>query len=206
MYFFTAKDALPVIEGGRPPLHSSSITASHYALDSHAARKREQGKAHLDGFISYPTAVYTVPYGVIVPKQVTNLLLPVAVSGSHIGFSTLRMEPCWMALGQAAGAAAALALDEKVSVQHVNIDSLQSRLLSEKAMLYYFKDVKPDDPDFQKVEYLGLHGLIPEWEARLDDHITTEELAAWQAEAACKLKARVGKTKRRDVIRQMVLK
>lgn len=206
MYFFTAKDALPVIEGARPPLHSSSITASHYALDSHAARKREQGKAHLDGFISYPTAVYTVPYGVIVPKQVTNLLLPVAVSGSHIGFSTLRMEPCWMALGQAAGAAAALALDEKVSVQHVNIDSLQSRLLSEKAMLYYFKDVKPDDPDFQKVEYLGLHGLIPEWEARLDDHITTEELAAWQAKAACKLKAIAGKTKRRDVIRQMVLK
>ncbi|MDE6160873.1 MAG: FAD-dependent oxidoreductase, partial [Muribaculaceae bacterium] len=59
MYFFTAADALPLREGGRPPLHSSSITASHYALDSHAARKRETGRAHLDGFISYPTAVYT---------------------------------------------------------------------------------------------------------------------------------------------------
>uniref|UniRef100_UPI00258DCC0D FAD-dependent oxidoreductase n=1 Tax=uncultured Alistipes sp. TaxID=538949 RepID=UPI00258DCC0D len=32
-YFFTAKDALPEAEGKRPPLHSSSVTASHYALD-----------------------------------------------------------------------------------------------------------------------------------------------------------------------------
>ncbi len=84
MYFFTAKDALPVSEGERPPIHPTSITASHYALDSHAARKRETGRAHLDGFISYPTMPYTVPYGVIVPKTIKNLLLPVPVSGSHI--------------------------------------------------------------------------------------------------------------------------
>ena len=129
MYFFTAKDALPVEKGGRPPLHNTSITASHYALDSHAARKRETGRVHLDGFISYPTAVYTVPYGVIVPRTVTNLLLPVPVSGSHIGFSTLRMEPCWMALGQAAGAAASLAIDLGTSVQDVPIDRLQARLI-----------------------------------------------------------------------------
>ena len=105
VYFFTANDAIPVTVGSRPPIHANSITASHYALDSHAVRKREQGRVHLDGFLSYPSAVYTVPYGVIVPKEVDNLLLPVPVSGSHIGFSTLRMEPCWMAMGQAAGIA-----------------------------------------------------------------------------------------------------
>lgn len=106
-YFFTANDAIPVTIGSRPPIHQSSITASHYALDSHAVRKREEGRVHLDGFLSYPSAVYTVPYGVMVPKEVGNLLLPVPVSGSHIGFSTLRMEPCWMAMGQAAGIASA---------------------------------------------------------------------------------------------------
>lgn len=165
MYFFTAKDALPVTEGGRPPVHASSITASHYALDSHAARKREKGRAHLDGFISYPTAVYTVPYGVIVPKEVENLLLPVPVSGSHIGFSTLRMEPCWMALGQAAGAAAAIAIDRGVTVQAVPIEALQQRLLDEKATLIYFNDMHPDDEGFEQAQKLGLKGKIPGWSA-----------------------------------------
>lgn len=163
MYFFTAKDALPVAEGQRPPVHSSSITASHYALDSHAARKREEGRAHLDGFISYPTAVYTVPYGVIVPKDVQNLLLPVPVSGSHIGFSTLRMEPCWMALGQAAGAAASIAIDDKATVQNIEVRKLQDRLLEEKATLYYYKDLTPDSPEWKEAQLKGLEGKNPEW-------------------------------------------
>lgn len=163
MYFFTAKDALPVVEGGRPPVHATSITASHYALDSHAARKRETGRVHLDGFISYPTAVYTVPYGVIVPKEVENLLLPVPVSGSHIGFSTLRMEPCWMALGQAAGAAAAIAIDRATTVQKVPIKLLQQRLLDENATLIYFKDIRPGDPEFAEAQRLGLQGKIAGW-------------------------------------------
>lgn len=163
MYFFTAKDALPVVEGGRPPVHATSITASHYALDSHAARKRETGRVHLNGFISYPTAVYTVPYGVIVPKEVENLLLPVPVSGSHIGFSTLRMEPCWMALGQAAGAAAAIAIDRATTVQKVPIKLLQQRLLDENATLIYFKDIRPGDPGFAEAQRLGLQGKIAGW-------------------------------------------
>lgn len=163
MYFFTAKDALPVAEGQRPPLHKESITASHYALDSHAARKREEGRVHLDGFISYPTAVYTVPYGVIVPKNVDNLLLPVPVSGSHIGFSTIRMEPCWMALGQAAGAAASLAIDNNVKVQDVNVPKLQDRLLDEGATLFYYRDMKPSDPEFKTAQLKGLRGEISDW-------------------------------------------
>ena len=166
MYFFTAKDALPVAEGQRPPVHATSITASHYALDSHAARKRESGRAHLDGFISYPTAVYTVPYGVIVPKEVDNLLLPVPVSGSHIGFSTLRMEPCWMALGQAAGAAASIAIDDRCGVQQVNIPKLQERLLDEGATLFYYEDMTPADKDFKQAQQLGLQGKMTSWKAK----------------------------------------
>ena len=165
MYFFTAKDALPVSEGERPPIHPTSITASHYALDSHAARKRETGRAHLDGFISYPTMPYTVPYGVIVPKTIKNLLLPVPVSGSHIGFSTLRMEPCWMALGQAAGTAASLAIDSRRSVQNIDIQDLQTRLIAQKATLVYFRDITPDDPCFPEAQRMALSGEKTGWNA-----------------------------------------
>lgn len=180
VYFFTAKDALPVQEGGRPPIHPSSITASHYALDSHAVRKREPGKVHLDGFLSYPSAVYTVPLGVIVPKQIDNLLLPVPVSGSHIGFSTLRMEPCWMAMGQAAGVTAALALEgSSVKVQQVDQGKLQEALLSQNATLIYYKDVNPADPDFKMVQYMGLRGYLPGWEASLKSTVSAADLELW---------------------------
>ena len=64
----------------------------------------------LDGPVSYQTPCpYTVPYGAMVPAgPMTNVFAPVPVGGMHIGFSTLRMEPCWMALGQAAGVAASI--------------------------------------------------------------------------------------------------
>lgn len=186
-YFFTANDAIPVTVGSRPPIHANSITASHYALDSHAVRKREQGRVHLDGFLSYPSAVYTVPYGVIVPKEVDNLLLPVPVSGSHIGFSTLRMEPCWMAMGQAAGIASALAIEEKVKVQNVDIEQLQSVLLDQKATLMYFKDVKYDSPYFRLVQYFGLHGYLPNWEARLQEPIDAQTFNEWKKRSGADL-------------------
>lgn len=146
-YLFKAEDALPVKAGGRPPVHADSITASHYALDSHAVRKREPGKIHLDGFLSYPSKVYTVPFRVMVPDSpLENLLAPVPASATHIGFSTLRMEPCWMALGQAAGVAAALAGTK--SVHKLPIPDLQKELLKQKAILVYSPGMDPQAADF----------------------------------------------------------
>lgn len=179
-YFFTAKDAIPVKPGGRPPLQQSSITASHYALDSHAVRKREDGKIHLDGFISYPTAVYTVPFGVMLPQQLDNLLFPVPVSGSHIGFSTLRMEPCWMAMGQAAGVAASLAIEDKVKLKDIQIAKLQDILIDQKATLLYYKDIDGNDPKFKMVQYMGLRGYLPDWNANLDLPVSTEMKSLWE--------------------------
>lgn len=204
LFFFTANDAIPVSIGGRPPVYAASITASHYALDSHAVRKRESGRVHLDGFLSYPSAVYTVPYGVMVPKEVDNLLFPVPVSGSHIGFSTLRMEPCWMAIGQAAGVAASLAIDEKVKVQNVPIARLQDLLVQGKATLIYFKDVNYTDPDFALVQYMGLRGYLPEWEAGLQKPIDASTLAAWRQLSKLPLKEiEPGKTTRLSALKEI---
>lgn len=204
VYFFTAKDALPVSPGKRPPLHTGSITASHYALDSHAARKREMGRVHLDGFISYPTAVYTVPLGVILPREVDNLLLPVPVSGSHIGFSTLRMEPCWMALGQAAGVVASLSIDRKVSVSEVDIPTLQDILIREKATLIYYRDVRPEDKDFPMVQNLGLRGYLTEWNADLQKAVDEATLRKWEGLCGFKLKATPRKTSRGEVLKEIL--
>lgn len=200
LYFFTAHDALPVSLGSRPPIHQKSITASHYALDSHAVRKREEGRIHLDGFLSYPTAVYTVPFGVMVPKSVDNLLLPVPISGSHIGFSTLRMEPCWMAIGQAAGITASISIQDKVKVQNINIQKLQDYLIDQNATLIYYKDVNVSSEDFRMVQYMGLKGYLPDWEACLNDPIDKETFNAWMKLSGMNLDYTSGKVTRKDIL------
>ena len=204
MSFFTAHDALATEPGKRPPLYSSSITASHYALDSHAVRKREDGKTCLDGFLSYKSNVYTVPFGVMVPKQIDNLLLPVPVSGSHIGFSTLRMEPCWMALGQAAGVASSLSIDNNSKIKDVDLDILQDILVDQKATLIFYKDIRPEDENFEMVQFMGLRGYLPEWNAELSKTIDNDCLIRWKTLSNLKLDSvQVGKSIKIDVLKDI---
>ena len=73
----------------------------------------------------------------LLPKrsEVTNLLGAVAISCTHIRQNAIRMEPTWMILGHAAGAAAALAIKGKVSVQDVDVGQLQKLLLEQRQKL-----------------------------------------------------------------------
>ena len=176
-YLFTAHDAL---SKRHTPEHVSSITASHYALDSHACLKREAGRPHLDGFFSYRTTPYSVPYGVMVPLEVDNLLIPVPASSTHIGFSTLRMEPCWMALGEAAGEAINVSLDEGTSVRAVNVVELQRRLIDDGAVLTYYQDVSPGDAHYEALQFFALRGFLGDsYEANLAEAVTEQDRANW---------------------------
>jgi hypothetical protein len=177
-YLFTAKDCLP-LPNGRPPLHADSITASHYAIDSHAHHKREPGRVHLDGFISQPTKPYTVPYGVMIPKNVEGLFTPVPVSASHLGFGTLRMEPCWMAMGQAAGVAAAQCVKNNQLPRKLSTILLQHELFKQKVIAIYYSDVPRDNLHFAALQFFGLRGFIREWTANLDKAATAEDIAKW---------------------------
>lgn len=178
-YLFTGRDALPVRTGERPPVHEGSITASHYAIDSHGTRKREKDRVHLDGFLSVPTEPYTVPIGVILPRNVHNLFTPVPVSATHLGFGTLRMEPCWMAMGQAAGITAAQAIDQKVSAPKADRVKVQQELLKQQAILYYYRDCDHTHPNFAALQFFGLRGLITSWYAHPYTLVTPKELKKW---------------------------
>jgi hypothetical protein len=138
-----------------------------------------------------------------VPKVVDNLLIPVPVSGSHIGFSTLRMEPCWMALGQAAGVAASLAIDDQVKIKHISQEKLQKILVDQKATLIYFRDVKPGDEHFEMAQQLGLKGYLPDWEARLNEPIDQQTALAWEKLSGKKLSYEAGKTVRSEVLKSI---
>lgn len=76
---------------------------------------------------------YEMPYDVLLPKasEVGNVLAAVAISASHVRFNAIRMEPTWMILGQAAGSAAAMAIQNNVRVQDVDVPALQDVLLAQ---------------------------------------------------------------------------
>lgn len=91
------------------------------------------------GDISAPNFVFEMPYSLLLPQraQATNLLAPTTPSASHVAFNSIRMEPQFMILGQAAGAAAALALGARGAVQDVSVPALQAELQRQGARLHW---------------------------------------------------------------------
>ena len=112
------------------------IAMAAYTMDSHNCQRlvvvkdgvsmvKNEGNVEIGGFGPYPIA-----YRSIVPKAVEckNLIVPVCLSASHIAYGSIRMEPVFMALGQAAGLAAEQAVTSGVEVQSVDVTSLKEEL------------------------------------------------------------------------------
>jgi hypothetical protein len=107
-----------------------------YALDSHNTQRFvHDGNVKNEGDIQTGLGgkAYGISYRAIVPKEseCENLLVPWALSATHIAFGSIRMEPVFMVLGQSAGTAACLAIDDGTSVQAVPYDKLQKRLVED---------------------------------------------------------------------------
>ena len=117
-----------------------SVGMGSYWIDSHNTQRyvTEEGHVHNEGDIGVaPPGPYEISYGSLVPKKAEceNLLIPVAVSSSHIAFGSIRMEPVFMILAQSAAAAASIAIDEKLAVQDVPYEKLKPVLLAKVQVL-----------------------------------------------------------------------
>lgn len=113
-----------------------------YGIDSHNIQRyiTPEGYVQNEGDIGISTrGPYQISYGALVPKkgQATNLLVPVAVSSSHIAYGSIRMEPVFMILGQSAATAASLAMKDHIAVQDVVYERLRGRLLEDGQVLEY---------------------------------------------------------------------
>ncbi|MGV2982263.1 FAD-dependent oxidoreductase [Microbacterium sp. AGC85] len=90
-----------------------------------------------EGYLSVPVPIYGVGYRSLTPRreECENLIVAVCVSASHVAFSSLRMEPQYQMLGQAAGLAAASAARAGKRVQDIDTSALQQRLRDAGAVL-----------------------------------------------------------------------
>ena len=69
---------------------------------------------------------YTIPYRCLIPEKIDNLLLCGRnISGTHIAHSNFRAMPICAGIGEAAGAAAALAVRNKISVREVKAEDIR---------------------------------------------------------------------------------
>ena len=117
-----------------------SIGMGSYAMDSHNVQRyvTSDGFVQNEGDIGVkPLRPYGIAFGSIVPKrqEVTNLLVPVCVSSSHIAYGSIRMEPVFMILGQSAATAAVLSIEDGVAIQDLDYGKLRTRLLADGQIL-----------------------------------------------------------------------
>ncbi|MFO1485626.1 MAG: FAD-dependent oxidoreductase [Verrucomicrobiaceae bacterium] len=127
------------------PKKDDPIVVSSFPIDSHDCQRVGTGEFVVDEGTIMPQRMagrkhgypYHIPYRAITPKasECTNLLVPVALSCTHVGISSIRVEPTWMILGQSAGIAAALSAKQNLAVQKLPYPALRERLLAQKQVL-----------------------------------------------------------------------
>ena len=154
------------------PKKDDPIAVSSFPIDSHDCQRvalkdgvinegtifpvRMAGRRH-----GYP---WHIPYRSIVPRaeECDNLLVPVAVSSTHVAYSSIRVEPTWMIIGQSAGVAATLVAKGGVAVQALPYPKLRERLLAQRQVLDLptLDDLPPSPAGAAGIDPKSLPGIV----------------------------------------------
>lgn len=122
-YILTKKDILTSRK------FKDSIGKNAYNLDIHLPD--ENLEANQDIFLK-PGTSYDIPYRCLIPEKIENLLVAGrCISATHEAQSSVRIMPCCMVTGEAAGIAASLSLEKKTFPKNLDISLLQENLLKD---------------------------------------------------------------------------
>lgn len=125
-YVLTGDD---VLQGRK---FADAIAKNGYCIDIHDP----QGKKWNARFIESEDKTYDIPYRCLVPERLDGLLVAGrCISTTHDSLGSTRIMPCCMALGQAAGTAAALACRQGVAPRAVDVQKLRENLADAGAVV-----------------------------------------------------------------------
>jgi hypothetical protein len=136
-----------------------------YTMDSHNTSRvvingmvKNEGDVQVGGFPPYP-----ISYRSLIPNgsECKNLFVPVCLSATHIAYGSIRMEPVFMVLGQSTATAAVQAIDQKVSVQEVNVKAVQNKLAEDPLVNGRTPEILVDNDD---KEFVAIQG---EWKKEI---------------------------------------
>jgi len=125
-----------------------SIGMASYNSDSHHVQRIPVTESPLwpagtpavvnEGDMQVGVRPYDMSYRSFVPQatECENLLVGCAFSASHVAYSSMRMEPQYMIIGQAIGIGASMAIEAATSVQGIDLTALQQKLRAQGAILH----------------------------------------------------------------------
>jgi hypothetical protein len=193
---FTEHDARHAPGLDRTPVRRDAIAIAEYPLDSHACRPRSSPDGGgQDGlfYASQVTRPSQISYRTLLPTGLDDLLVPVPLSATHVGFGTIRLEPTWMHIGEAAGFAAAQALETDIQPAEIDPTALQRTLVERGHTCSFFNDLDAatDAAWRPAVDFLGTKGFFPSYDARPETPLREGVADAWAASAAALLEGRL---------------
>ena len=104
------------------------------------------------------SAPVEIPYRVLLPQKVDNLLAPGRhTSADAVAFDWISLIPQCVGTGQAAGVAAAVAVEKGTTVRDVDIKRVQDILVEQDVPLPRRKDVDPELTELVEANDYGLY-------------------------------------------------
>jgi FAD dependent oxidoreductase len=144
-------------KGPRGKWFPDSVGIGFYPIDIHSCSKQD---------FTSGTQPFQLPLGALVPAEIQNLLAASKNIGStHITNGAYRLHPIEWAIGEAAGRLAAMAVKSGRSPKAIAADAqlasiLQLDLVDQGAPIYWFDDLKVEDPSFRAAQFLAEKGIF----------------------------------------------
>ena len=125
MYTMTADDVIQQRQ------FDDVIAQACYQIDIHGPKDATYELVKLP-----PKTHYDIPYRILVPQKIDNLLVAGrCVSATHEAMGAVRVQPICMAMGQAAGTAAAICANSGVTPTKLSVPELQHNLMAQGVIL-----------------------------------------------------------------------
>jgi len=187
-HVFTEHDACRHPRHSRTPIHPDAVAFAEWPMDSHDCHPVRQPGSGNDGefILAEQTLPSQVPFRCLCCDEVENLLVPVCLSATHVGWGTLRLEPVFVHIGEAAAVAALLCLRDHVPPRALVPAALHWALLQRRIATTYFADVDlgGDDTWTRNVQFLGARGFFAGYRAEPERFVPAALRTAWEDLAA----------------------
>jgi len=168
-----------LLNGGRPKLSEfayQGVGITGYTMDTHGTSPIEDAAGK---YLDTATGVGVVPLGAMMPNDIPNMFVPLAMSSSAWGYTTLRMDPVRANMGQVAALAIKFVKDNES--KNITTDTLvknttdgkewlvkfQTYLLEKGGKIFFYKDNEfqnPNDEQQKKAhiaaQFLGIWGVM----------------------------------------------